>query len=383
MVTSTPTQGSHFSDGVRTGPVLNSKYNVAPNVLLPSTLNGSPLDSVPPGVYMTPTSLLDIIPAAVSATALAAAQTMAAAGYVTLVTTTSRAVTVLSSFGGYTGPAGASVFKLDVPRNVTITGLAGSVATNFTVFGLDQYGMPMVEQIAYAGGAVTTAGKKAFYVIRGVYAQAGTTDDVSVGIGNVFGLPYYVPQTNYLFTHQWNNVLAADAGTFVAGDPVATLQTDNTYTSGATNGDVRGTYAPSDAADGLKRLTLNFYSASGDIRNYNNDNGVIMLNNNPIGTTNLSATVVVTAPNHQLTNGEKVTIAGATATGGISAANLNLSNVTVAVVNANQFSFTAGAAATSTATGGGAAVTMTPGRGNLYQTPIGRFGVAQYSIDLI
>ena len=78
--------------------------------------------------------------------------------------------------------------------------------------------------------------------------------------------------------------------------------------------------------------------------------------NNPLETTNSSATVKLRHPNHGHVVGDKVTIAGATATGGISAANINGAR-TVVDIDPNGLTFTAGAAASSSAVGGGSAIT--------------------------
>jgi hypothetical protein len=51
----------------------------------------------------------------------------------------------------------------------------------------------------------------------------------------------------YIVNVKYNNTLAANAGTFVAAD---------TATATTTTGDVRGTFAPSGATDGIKRLVM-------------------------------------------------------------------------------------------------------------------------------
>lgn len=71
-----------------------------------------------------------------------------------------------------------------------------------------------------------------------------------------------------------------------------------------------------------------------------------------ISTTNGSAVIVITDNGNGAVVGDSVTISGATAVGGISAANLN-QTFTVSAISINTITVTAGAAASSTTTGGG------------------------------
>lgn len=88
----------------------------------------------------------------------------------------------------------------------------------------------------------------------------------------------------------------------------------------------------------------------------NSGSAGIPLAPSPLSTTTSSATVVVTVPTTSiLTNGQNVTISGATATGGISAINLNIT-AAISIINSTSFSYTAGASASSTTTGGGSSV---------------------------
>lgn len=474
MSTSTPSQGTHFSDGVRTGPILGSTYTPGANVLTPSVMVSTPGDQLPPGIFNTPMSLLDIVPASVSATRIAASQLPVAAGYLTLATVSGLGINVIT----YNGIP--NVIQLDCARNITITGSGGTTSQTFTVFGWDQYGVPMVEQIAGPTGATLARGNKAFSYIQAIYVAAGTVANVSVGVGNTFGLPYFVGNLNYAFVPMWNGLPDAvpgfEADTRLANDPITTVNgssivtvtlvgdnpsftTDNfvvgqwirvtgvtgfagiadnefdihtqilsldvtnnafTYQTGgiatssttgggnavdiivsnglvtadqktatATTGDVRGTYTPLPStfdqfadADGFGRLTINFYNASGDTRNYNNAaNGTVNLTHNPLTVRNGSSVVEVYAPNHQFTNGENVTISGATTTNGITAGQLNIT-APVTIVDPNNFTYVSTGVASGNGEGGGNFVTMTPRYGNLYQTSTGRFGVPQYSIPL-
>jgi hypothetical protein len=84
----------------------------------------------------------------------------------------------------------------------------------------------------------------------------------------------------------------------------------------------------------------------------------IPLANNPLTTTNSSSTVVVTVPTTSvLTNGQTVTINGATDTGGILAVNLNIT-ATINILNGTTFSYIAGSTATSSTIGGGLNVVL-------------------------
>lgn len=77
---------------------------------------------------------------------------------------------------------------------------------------------------------------------------------------------------------------------------------------------------------------------------------------NPLSVTNASTLVTVTDTGHNIENGAQVTIAGATALGGITPNG----TFPITVIDANTYSFNFTVAATSTATGGGSAVTSTP-----------------------
>jgi len=200
---------THFSDGVRAG------RNFANN----GTANQ-------PGVFMSPINVYDVVPATLDADGICAQQTLAAAGNATL-------NGALASGGTVT---------LDVPRNVVVDA-AGAATAVLTITGTDVYGIPMSEAITL-NGTTAVAGKKAFKTITRVAASAAATD-IFVGTGDVFGLPIDANSRNYVLT-AWNGAFVT-TGTFVAADATAAT---------TTTGDVRGTFAPADAADGTKRLTL-------------------------------------------------------------------------------------------------------------------------------
>lgn len=154
---------------------------------------------------------------------------------------TSQAVTVVTTplavINGALASGGVATF--DVPRNVVAAWTGTAVVT---VTGTDVYGKVVRESSA---SGTSLAGKKAFKTITSVSFSADVTG-ATVGIGDVFGLPVFLPGTAYVL-RELQDGAAATAGTAVAG--VSSAAT-------ATTGDVRGTYDPNAAADGAKVFDL-------------------------------------------------------------------------------------------------------------------------------
>lgn len=144
---------------------------------------------------------------------------------------------------------GVRVVQLDVPRAVATTTGAGTPTTrNVTISGFDVYGQPMSEVIATGTVASTTVnGKKAFFQIRSITISGSPVVTVAVGTTDILGAPVRITNAGYISRAGWDNTLAEDAGTFVAAV---------TTTATTTSGDVRGTYDPSSACDGVKRLVV-------------------------------------------------------------------------------------------------------------------------------
>lgn len=201
---------THFSDGVRVGRNFS--------------LNGT---AQIPGAPTSPVYIYDVVPAALVANGICAQQTLAGAGNALL-------NGALASGGTVT---------LDVPRNV-IVDAAGAATAVLTVYGTDVYGNSMSEAITL-NGTTAVAGAKAFKTITRIAASAAATD-FFVGTGDVFGLPFRSDSRNYALT-AWNGAFVT-TGTFVAAVTTSPATT--------TTGDVRGTYAVPDAADGSKRLSV-------------------------------------------------------------------------------------------------------------------------------
>lgn len=184
----------------------------------------------------------DIVPAALSATNIAASQSG----------TASTALTLTAGAGITTSvdALGRTVYSPDYPRNVRITSAGNDSAATFLVSGIDAYGQPMTERITGANAGIAQ-GAKAFAGIYSITPSANTAAAVTVGTGDKFGLPFRLYDANHVIGVKWASALAQDAGTIVAGD--------STDPATATTGDVRGTYLPSSASNGSRRLTLTMF----------------------------------------------------------------------------------------------------------------------------
>jgi hypothetical protein len=213
---------TQFSDdlwiGVATGPQLNSY--AGPGAVFAGV---GPLGRV---------YIFDIVPAAKSATAVCAAQAVAAAGNATI--------------NGASATGGVATFDYARTVNVDSTN-AGDTTQTVTVTGTDYWGQAQTETIAL-NGLTAVAGQKSFKTITAVAVSALLAGNLTVGNEDVFGLPYRVTDAGYLLRTGWAGAVADDAGTFAAAD--------TTSPATATTNDVRGTYAPSSAADGSRRLVI-------------------------------------------------------------------------------------------------------------------------------
>lgn len=181
----------------------------------------------------------DAVPAALVTNNIATASAYTAA--ITLTAGTSATSVVRQD--------GITVVQLDVPRAVGVTIGAGTITNrNVTITGFDIYGQPMSEVIATGTTqSVTVNGKKAFYQIASATVSGAVGATIALGTTDILGLPVRVTNAGYIARSGWNGALADDAGTFVAAV---------TTTATTTTGDVRGTYVPSSATDGTKRLVF-------------------------------------------------------------------------------------------------------------------------------
>jgi hypothetical protein len=178
----------------------------------------------------------DVIPQAAVTNNIAASQTAAGAGAVTLTAGTSAKSVVRND--------GTTAIQLDLPRAIKVN--CSTTARAFTINGYDYYGQAMSEVITVATAATAVTGKKAFYQVTSA-TIAGSATAVVIGTSDVLGLPVRVFNVAYVSSVKSNSTLAQDAGTFVAAD-MATATT--------TTGDVRGTYTPATASDGTVRTVM-------------------------------------------------------------------------------------------------------------------------------
>jgi hypothetical protein len=167
--------------------------------------------------------LLDVVPATAAANNVA---------------TTTSSTSLVIPIAGALVTSGVAV--MDVPRNLVAAWTTTSVLT-FT--GTDAYGVVIHE--ASASGTSHT-GSKAFATVTAITCTIDVTG-CTVGTGQKIGFPRFLNRVNDIIVVKFNNVLAADASTVVAGV---------TTTATTTTGDVRGTISASASWDGTKMITV-------------------------------------------------------------------------------------------------------------------------------
>lgn len=221
---------------------LNQAINIANTTTL--TLHGNtPFENpAPMDLGVGPLGrvyIWDVVPQAKVANNLATAQSPTSAFTLTAGTSV-KAVTLTNGSLGY---------ALDVPRALIITIGSGTIANQtITISGYDYYGQPMSEAILTGTTPSTTvSGKKAFYIVTSITTTGAVGGTVAVGTTDLLGIPVRVTNAGYITSVKSNNTLAQDAGSFVAAD---------TATATTSTGDVRGTYAPATASNGIVRTVM-------------------------------------------------------------------------------------------------------------------------------
>lgn len=198
--------------------------------------NGS---AVLPGVATSPIYVYRIVPPTLDNAAFGAAAAVSAGAWTLAASTGTTTVSI----------NGTSYIDLGVQRAVTLSGAQTSaVAVDVTITGLDDYKVPLTQTVSSpVSTAIVTTTKTFRYipVVGGVTTAGNTVGTVSVGTGDVFGLPYVVNNWGDLNV-TWNSVVATASTGFVAA---VTTSPATAYT-----GDVRGTYAVQTTASNSSRV---------------------------------------------------------------------------------------------------------------------------------
>lgn len=183
----------------------------------------------------------DVVPLTKQTNNISAAASYAGAGTATLAAGTGTTSVTTAS--------GVAAIQLDCPRAVSVTIGTGTIAdTAITVTGFDVYGQAMTDVIQTGTTQSTTVnGEKAFFQVTGVAVAGAVGGTVAVGTSDILGSPVRITDAGYIARAGWAGALAEDAGTFVAAV---------TTTATTTSGDVRGTYVPSSAPNGTRRLVM-------------------------------------------------------------------------------------------------------------------------------
>lgn len=233
----------------------------------------------PPSAWLSSCMIgIDAVPSAISAVNIAASQSPGA-GAITLVSSSGAGITAgvsitnaatgatvtgllaidtaMSGVGFGQSPYGVKIWDPTkaVARNVRLTSGGNDSGITFTVSGYDLYGYAMTETITGANVGVAS-GAKAFKYVSGVTHTGSVAGTLTIGTGDVIGLPLradYWGQVHVVY----NNALVTASTGFTAAV--------TTSPATATTGDVRGTYALQSASDGTKRLHIYCYPSVANI----------------------------------------------------------------------------------------------------------------------
>jgi hypothetical protein len=224
----------HFSDDLYLGAFLGAGLT---GLALSATQSGAPQlmqGFGPLGRYYA----FDIVPLTLQTANIAALQ--APTINVPLILTAGTGVTQKTT------PSGTVYFAFDVCRAVSLTSAANLSGVNFTITGLDFYNQ--LQTVLIAGPNVSTVTTtKTFNGVISVVPSATNAGTVSVGSSDVFGMPVVIIDAGYT-DPSWNNQIVRDVGVLVVADA--------TSPATSSTGDVRGTYKPSSASNGVKRLVI-------------------------------------------------------------------------------------------------------------------------------
>jgi hypothetical protein len=262
--------GTHFEDGLRTGPIYTGTVSPALLTFNPTeVLSYSAYTAYGPGILQSPQNTWSITPYPASVSNLVASTAAAAVtGPMNLTLTGDNAAT------RYVGGAVPYV-QFDWPRVVTVTTVGGgNAAVSVTIFGSDWYGVPMQQTyiipqnteatsplVNYGVNASITPNAKAFYTVERVWISGALTGgSISLGVADVFGLPYFVEDEGDITSIGWSN-----SSEIALPSSLGPINGEATFA--ATQNVV--VYNQSVKENSVIQLTINGVSSLGSLRIYN------------------------------------------------------------------------------------------------------------------
>lgn len=124
-----------------------------------------------------------------------------------------------------------------------VSSSASDTAKTITIVGTDIYGVTLTQTLTM-NGTTAVNGTKAFNTITSISVSALMIGTISVGTLDVFGLPVPLAMIGDVIQDLTDGAKSGTAGTFVVADTTSGGST-------AATGDVRGTYAPNVATNGV------------------------------------------------------------------------------------------------------------------------------------
>lgn len=158
-----------------------------------------------------------------------------------------------------------SYVVLDCLRVPFIHFAGASVATIAYIIGVDNNFKVVINKISIAAGTTAdTYFTKSFLMVKEIYFTANPGVQVSVGFGNKFGLPHFVPKVNYIQSLTWNGAALA-TNTFTPGfiwRQTSTDPLDPAYGPTVLTGDAHGIInlsAQGSLPNRARMLSVNYY----------------------------------------------------------------------------------------------------------------------------
>lgn len=210
--------GTHFSDGVRSGPIYSGKIPASLLPFAPATdASYGGYNAYGPGILNSPQNTWSITPQPAGIDNLVSSTTVADAGGTDFTLAGDNLATKRVG-----GPS--PYVQFDWPRVVTVTVSGGAIGADrrITIFGTDWYGMPLQHTyvinaagtypaVTFGGGATNgfiNIPSKAFYTVDRVNingTSGSTPRNISLGVSDVFGLPFLVNNFGDVTSIGWGN----------------------------------------------------------------------------------------------------------------------------------------------------------------------------------